>query len=303
MLLKTILLLAILPPILIAVPLYLFSSTIAFTCKVVSVGHRQLMPLKNKRLHERNKMINKHLSIVIPFYNPPYEAFQACLQSIHKLDPLEVILVDDCSSDEDVITLAKQSGFVYLKTPYQSGHDGLPFNIGVHHSKGSYVCKVDADDLLLELPLTMDYNIHLARMNRSADPTNLTLEELILAPRSIFNGAIIRTDLARQVPCAHDSAVFNDVLALLRLLYRKERFSVHPTINYIYNDIPSSIQTSKSNHYHRLRHIQTMARFCQLENIPPKQSEHFLQLAMLNFRYGAKARNMLKTHIASGVQA
>ena len=240
------------------------------------------------------KMLNKYLSIVVPFYNPPYEVFQACLISLRKLDVLEVILVDDCSSNPEVTALAKQSGFVYLKTPYQSGHDGLPFNIGVQNAKGSYVCKVDADDILLELPLTMLHNIHLARMNRSADPTNVTLEELILAPRSIFNGAIIRTDLARQVPCAHDSAVFNDVLALLRLLYRKERFSVHPTINYIYSDIPNSIQTSKSNHYHRLRHIQTVARFCQLENIPPKQCEHFLQLAMLNLRYGAKARNMLK---------
>ena len=252
---------------------------------------------------KRNKMINKHLSIVIPFYNPPYEAFQACLQSMYKLDPLEVILVDDCSSDEAVITLAKRSGFVYLKTPYQSGHDGLPFNIGVHHAKGSYVCKVDADDLLLELPLSMPYNIHLARMNRSADPTNVTLEELILAPRSIHNGAVIATDLARQLPFIHDGVIFNDVLTLLRLLYRKERFSVHPTINYIYNDIPNSIQTSKPRHYHRLRHIQTVARFCQLENISPEQSEYFLQLAMLNFRYGAKARNMLKKPIPIKVQA
>ncbi len=252
---------------------------------------------------KRKQMIHKHLSIVVPFYNPPYEAFQACLQSVRTLDPLEVILVDDCSSDEAVITLAKQSGFVYLKTPYQSGHDGLPFNIGVSHAKGSCVCKVDADDFLLELPLSMPYNIHLARMNRSADPTNVTLEELILAPRSIHNGAIIATDLARQVPFAHDNAIFNDVLTLLRLLYRKEHFSVHPTINYIYNDIPNSIQTSKPRHYHRLRHIQTVARFCQLENISPQQSEYFLQLAMLNFRYGAKARNMLKKHIPSKVQA
>ena len=97
-------------------------------------------------------------------------------------------------------------------------------------------------------------------------------------------------------PFEPDGAIFNDVLTLLRILYHNELFSVHPAINYIYNDIPNSIQTSKPQHYHRLRHIQTVARFCQLENIPPKQSEHFLNLAMLNFRYGAKARNMLKKH-------
>lgn len=94
-------------------------------------------------------------------------------------------------------------------------------------------------------------------------------------------------------PFEPDGAIFNDVLTLLRILYRKERFSVHPTINYIYNNIPNSMQTSKPIYHHRLSNIQTVARFCQLENIPPKQSEYFLQLAMLNFRYGAKARNML----------
>ena len=59
---------------------------------------------------KRKQMIHKHLSIVIPFYNPPYEAFQARLQSVYKLDPLKVILVDDCSNYEKVITLAKRSG-------------------------------------------------------------------------------------------------------------------------------------------------------------------------------------------------
>ena len=59
---------------------------------------------------KRKQMIHKHLSIVIPFYNPPYEAFQARLQSVYKLDPLEMILVDDCSNDEKVITFTKRSG-------------------------------------------------------------------------------------------------------------------------------------------------------------------------------------------------
>jgi glycosyltransferase involved in cell wall biosynthesis len=243
-------------------------------------------------------MLKNSISIVVPFFNPPYEAFKTCLEGLHKLDPLEVILVDDCSSNPEVTTLAKQSGFSYLKTPYQSGSDGLPFNIGVQYAKGIYVCKVDADDLLFDIPLTILHNIHLARMNRSVAPTNVTLEELILAPRSIHNGAIIATELVWKLPYIQDSVIFNDVLILLRLLYRKEYFSVHPTINYIYNDIPNSIQTSKSLYHHRLSHIQTVARCCQLENIPYKQSEYFLNLAMLNFRYGAKARNMLKKHIS-----
>jgi glycosyltransferase involved in cell wall biosynthesis len=239
-------------------------------------------------------MIAQHTSIIVPFYNPPIESFQACLEQLKKLNPLEIILVDDCSSDERIVTLAKQSGCFYLKTPYQSGHDGLPFNIGVKQAQGKFVCKVDADDLLLELPTDMPYKVHLARMDRSVDPTNVSLEELILAPRAIFNGAIVEKELMLQTLFEEDRAVFRDVLTVLRFLYRKEPFSVHPMINYIYNVTPNSIQTSKSGHYHRLRNIQSVARLCQLEDILPEQSEKLLQLAMLNFRYGAKARNMLK---------
>jgi len=64
------------------------------------------------------------ISVVVPFYNTPISYFQKCINALKKLNPYEVILVDDCSNDENTIKLAKSSGFKYLKTPYQSGHDG-----------------------------------------------------------------------------------------------------------------------------------------------------------------------------------
>lgn len=162
------------------------------------------------------------------------------------------------------------------------------------------MCKVDADDFFLEIPHSIAYKIHLARINRSADPTTLSLEELILSPRSIHNGAIIETALAQQFPFIQEGNIFNDVLVLLRLLYHQEAFSVHPTINYIYNATTHSMQISKPYYYHRLSHIQTIARFCQLEHLSPKQSEYFLSLAMLNLRYGSKARTFLKQNQTTG---
>jgi glycosyltransferase involved in cell wall biosynthesis len=239
-------------------------------------------------------VIKKNLSIIVPFYNPPLKIFKKSISYLQNLHPLEIILVDDCSNDSEVINFAKNSNCTYLKTPYQSGHDGLPFNLGVQRAQGEFVCKVDADDFLLELPTNMPYNIHLARMNRSANPQNISIEELILAPRSIHNGAIIKKELMSQIPFETDKAVFADVLTVLRALYRKEAFSVHPKINYIYNKVENSMQTSKSAHYHRLRNIQTVARFAQLENIHPQQSEYYLQLAMLNLRYGANSRKILQ---------
>ncbi len=70
------------------------------------------------------------ISIVIPFYNTPLVYFTECLHSVKKLDLYEVILVDDCSTDEELVKTDKNSGNIYLRTSYQSTHDGIPFSLG-----------------------------------------------------------------------------------------------------------------------------------------------------------------------------
>lgn len=233
------------------------------------------------------------ISIIIPFYNPPLHLFVECLRALKKLDPFEVILIDDCSSDERVVALAKNSGFVYLKTPYQSGYDGLPFNMGVQIAKGDYICRVDADDVLLELPITMESDIHFARINRVKAPVGITIEELILGPRAIRNGAVAKKELFLKYPMALDNHVYGDVLFALQVLHHQHTYTIHPTVNYIYHKHPASIQNSKPKFYHRLRHIQTIARFCQLENIAPEQSIVYLNLAMQNLLYGSDSMKRL----------
>lgn len=233
------------------------------------------------------------ISIVIPFYNPPLHLFMECLRGLKKLNPFEVILVDDCSSDERVINLAKKSGFMYLKTPYQSGYDGIPFNMGVKVASGNYICRVDADDLLLELPTVMEADIHFARLDRVKSSVGITVEELVLAPRATINGAVAKKDTWMKYPLAEDSNVYGDVLFTLRLLHHQHTYTVHSTVNYIYHKHPASIQNSKPDFYHRLRQIQTVARFCQLENIEPLQAIRYLEMAMLNVRHGSSSLKIL----------
>lgn len=233
------------------------------------------------------------VSIVVPFYNTPKKHFKECIKALQKINPFEVILVDDCSTDKDTIRTAIDSGFNYLKTPHQSGFDGLPFNIGVANAKGNYICRVDSDDILLALPKKFTTDFCFGNLDRVKTPYNLTLEELILAPRAICNALVGKTELFKRYPMAHDNNVYGDVLFVLRTLYNKHTFSVPDKVNYIYRDCEDSIQTSKPAFHHRMRHVQTVARFCQLENIPPKQAIHFLNLAMLNTRYGSKAMKAL----------
>lgn len=237
------------------------------------------------------------ISVVIPFYNTPMEYFMQCVESVKKLNPFEIILADDCSSNLEVVEYAKNSGCKYIKTAYQSGFDGHPFNVGVREAKGDYICRVDSDDMLLELPSEMPCEIHFGNADRVNMSGELSVEQLILAPRAIFNAMVIKKDILMKYMLAEDSNVFGDNLLTLRLLHNKHSFDIHKRVNYIYRKAENSIQTSQSHFQHRLRQIQTVARFCYLENIEPNTSIHYIELAMLNIRYGSKSREIYKTHM------
>jgi hypothetical protein len=190
-----------------------------------------------------------------------------------------------------LVNYAKNSGCKYLKTSYQSGYDALPFNLGVQYATGEYICRVDSDDILLELPSKIDKDIVFGNIDRVDIPQDLTIEELILAPRALFGGMIIKREIAIEYPLVDDLNIFTDVLLVLSLLYHNYSFTINKNINYIYRKRKNSIQTSQSALHHRLRHIQTVARFCKTEDIEATTSIHYLELAMLNLKYGSNSRN------------
>lgn len=240
-------------------------------------------------------MSSMKISVIVPFYNTPLKYFEKCIKSLQELDPYEVILIDDCSDDEEVISLAKGSGFKYLKTPYQSGFDGLPLNIGVKAAAGDYICRIDSDDVLLALPKAIGTDFCFGYADRVKPPFNITVEELILGPKAVCNALVAKKEIYQKYPFAQDPNVYGDILFVLQLLYNKYTFTTYPEVNYIYTRREGSIQTSKKPFYHRMRHIQTVARFCQLENIPPADSINFLELAMKNVRHGSRALRYIKS--------
>ncbi len=234
------------------------------------------------------------ISVIIPFYNTPIILFVECIRSVKKLQPFEIILVDDCSDDLELVKIAKNSACKYFKTAYQSGSDGHPFNLGVHKAKGDYICRVDSDDVLLDLPKKMSFEIHFGNADRVLMPKRINLEELILAPRAIFNAMVIKKELLIRYSLPEDINVFADILLTLRLLHNKHSYDVHETVNYIYRKRENSIQSSYSLFHHRLRQLQTVSRFCFLENIDAQKSMYYLNLAMLNVQYGSDSRKFVR---------
>ena len=92
------------------------------------------------------------ISVIIPAYNSSLH-LRECLDSIvhqtHK--DLEIILVDDCSSDNTYEIMreyaAKDNRIILIKNPSNIGA-GASRNVGLENSTGNYVTFVDSDDFL-----------------------------------------------------------------------------------------------------------------------------------------------------------
>lgn len=98
--------------------------------------------------------LNKNIfvSIIVPVYN--VEKYLAkCLDSLigQTLNNIEIILVNDCSTDEsEAIILEyqkKDARVVYLKQRENQGQ-GLARNYAIKEAKGEYILFVDSDDFI-----------------------------------------------------------------------------------------------------------------------------------------------------------
>ena len=96
------------------------------------------------------------ISVIIPVYNAE-KYLGVCLESllIQTFTDFEVIVVDDCSTDNSVAIaesyLEKFSGRLKIITLSEnSGTAAVPRNVGLDFSCGKYIFFADADDLIVD---------------------------------------------------------------------------------------------------------------------------------------------------------
>ena len=104
------------------------------------------------------------VSVIIPLFNAE-KYLGACLESllIQTLKNLEVIVVDDCSTDSSPVLaesyLEKFGGRLKIITlPQNTGSGAVPRNVGLEYAQGKYVFFMDADDLIVDNALERLYN-------------------------------------------------------------------------------------------------------------------------------------------------
>ena len=107
------------------------------------------------------------VSVIIPMYNAE-KYLEECLQSLlnQTLKNIEIILVDDCSTDNSLEIAknfipkfeAENKNFVIIKFAQRSGCPGIPRNVALNTAKGKYIFFMDSDDFLSDDALEVFYN-------------------------------------------------------------------------------------------------------------------------------------------------
>ena len=102
-----------------------------------------------------DKRMQKKFSIIIPCYNVEgyvSECLDSLLNQTLGRENLEMILVDDCSTDRTVAVLReyekKYPDTIMLVLLEQNGRQGKARNVGLSYASGEYISFVDADDFV-----------------------------------------------------------------------------------------------------------------------------------------------------------
>ena len=99
------------------------------------------------------------VSVVIPMFNAAKFIPQTLESLLYQtLKNFEVIVVDDCSTDDSIEVVKSFSErfggrLNIIKLPNNTGTPGLPRNVGVNFAHGKYIAFLDSDDLFTKTAL------------------------------------------------------------------------------------------------------------------------------------------------------
>ena len=93
----------------------------------------------------------KVVSLIIPCYNSA-EWIEKCLKSIPKRDDIEIICINDGSSDKtlDILEKYKKNKYKDLKIISYKNNKGVSYarNQGIEQAQGEYLLMLDSDDYI-----------------------------------------------------------------------------------------------------------------------------------------------------------
>lgn len=149
--------------------------------------------------------MNKPLvSVIMPLFNSEkfvVESIESVLEQ--KYRELELIIVDDCSTDKSVEIVTRylnDQRLTLIKLPENQGQ-GSSRNVGLKHAKGDYIAFIDSDDVWKENKLEFQL-IFMQRTNCDFSYTNLAFinefGETIKSRLSLVTNKVNYNDLLKN---------------------------------------------------------------------------------------------------------
>jgi len=149
--------------------------------------YQTVAPVNPNLIH--NTLDNVVLSVIIPIYNAEkwlLHAVQSLLQQTQFLEPFEILLVDNNSTDGST-NICKMLAEIYQNINYYfqpKKGAGNARNLGIKNAKGKYLFFLDADDLVdnraLQNLMDLAYN----------DTSDLITSQLIIFNEEKFNNPV-----------------------------------------------------------------------------------------------------------------
>lgn len=244
------------------------------------------------------------VSVVVPVFNTPLEYVEEALASIRRsrLKPRELIVIDDGSEAayrEQLAALVERViGGALAVRLHRQDNRGLAGarNTGLELSQSELTFFVDSDDILL--PHTLDeawaamsldpalvaatgFALHftdLKSLPRSAEPLQdgwfwkpLGVPEAkalaILENQYITANVMVRTARLRELGGWDDTdrSVWEDWGFYSRLAWSGHRFSLIPSLGYLYRNTPGSMSKTYNKYFGRRRLVRNLAGFSRLD--------------------------------------
>lgn len=236
-------------------------------------------------------MTKPEVSVIIPAYNAGAYIEQAIDSALRQEVNLEIIVIDDCSTDhleEVVAKYLENPVFTYSRNEKNLGASGSR-NWAVAMAKGDYVAFLDADDwwadgkLKKQLELIKKTGMVLCTTGRELMTPEgkltgkvipvaeeLTYKKLLHHNAINCSSVLIKTEVAREFPMCHEDS-HEDYITWLRVLQKYEKACgiAEPLLKYRLsncgksgNKVKSAKMTFKVYRYLGFGYLKSIYYFC-----------------------------------------
>ncbi|MBB4833524.1 glycosyltransferase involved in cell wall biosynthesis [Staphylococcus hominis] len=238
--------------------------------------------IKNKEINHRPKV-----SVLISTYNKEKfinKTLDSILKQSMDVKDFELIVVDDCSTDQTVDIVSKKidsfSNYKFIQLNQNSGTPAKPRNLSIDLSKGKYIMFIDGDDWLPEDALEKLYT--LLKTNKTDYATGLTkyvysnriarsgvaLSKIAYNKADLKNfrksfyhlapaGRMIKASVIKKNHIQFPEMIFGEDLQFFaEVFFNTKRISTTQDVVYCanrYDDNISLVKSEKSTHINRMK--------------------------------------------------